>query len=199
MHSFSAMQTYVILLRGVMPTGRNKVPMAQLRVVLAAAGLADVQTYIQSGNVLARSGLERASLERLVHETIAKEIGADIAVIARTAVEYQRVLQVNPFPQTDSARVYFSLLAAPPGPKLLEEFLAIDFAPDVVKVIGDVIYTLYATRQSDSRFHNNFFESKLRVAATTRNFNTTSRLVALSAEYPPGVSSLTRGFCAKRP
>lgn len=189
MYSVAAMQTYVILLRGVMPTGRNKVPMAQLRVVLAAAGLADVQTYIQSGNVLARSGLERASLERLVHETIVQEIGADITVIARTAVEYQRVLQVNPFPQTDSVRVYFSLLAAPPDPKLLEEFLAIDFAPDVVKVIGDVVYTLYATRQSDSRFHNNFFESKLRVAATTRNFNTASRLVALSAEYPPGVSS----------
>lgn len=176
------METHVILLRGVMPTGKNRVPMAQLRSVLAAAGLADVRTYIQSGNVIARSNLERSTLERLVHEVIAREIGAEIAVIARSAAEYRRVLQANPFPQADPARVYFSLLAAPPARNRLDEFLKIYFSPEEVQVIDDVIYTLYATKQSDSRFHNNFYESKLKVAITTRNFNTTTRLVAMSSE-----------------
>jgi uncharacterized protein (DUF1697 family) len=46
------MKKYAILLRGVMPTGKNRVPMAELRVALSNAGLSDVQTYIQSGNVM---------------------------------------------------------------------------------------------------------------------------------------------------
>jgi uncharacterized protein (DUF1697 family) len=177
------MKPYVILLRGVMPTGKNKVPMAQLRTALAAAGLLDVQTYIQSGNVIARSDLERLPLEQLVHDVIAREIGAEIAVIARTAEEYRRVLDANPFPQADTSRLYFSLLSAQPAQKLLDELLGIDFSPEEVKIIDDVIYTLYATKQSDSRFHNNFYESRLKVAITTRNFNTTARLVAMSSEY----------------
>lgn len=166
-----------------MPTGRNRVPMAQLRTALAAAGLLDVQTYIQSGNVIARSDLERLTLERLVHDVIAREIGAEIAVIARTAEEYRRVLDANPFPQADTSRLYFSLLSAQPAQKLLDELLATDFSPEEVKIIDDVIYTLYATKQSDSRFHNNFYESRLKVAITTRNFNTTARLVAMSSKY----------------
>lgn len=177
------MKPYVILLRGVMPTGKNKVPMAQLRTALAAAGLLDVQTYIQSGNVIACSDLERLTLEQLVHDVIAREIGAEIAVIARTAEEYRRVLDANPFPQADTSRLYFSLLSAQPAQKLLDELLGIDFSPEEVKIIDDVIYTLYATKQSDSRFHNNFYESRLKVAITTRNFNTTARLVAMSSEY----------------
>lgn len=42
------------------------------------------------------------------------------------------------------------------------------------------VLTLYASKYSDSRFTNNFFERKLKVAATTRNFNTLPRLVELS-------------------
>ena len=64
------MRTYVVLLRGVMPYGRNKVPMAALRTILTEAGLRDVQTYIQSGNVIAKSELKRAEIETLVHDAI---------------------------------------------------------------------------------------------------------------------------------
>ncbi|PIQ33057.1 MAG: hypothetical protein CO186_04135 [Zetaproteobacteria bacterium CG_4_9_14_3_um_filter_49_83] len=39
------MNRFVILLRGVMPTGKNRVPMALLRTALTEAGLADVQSY----------------------------------------------------------------------------------------------------------------------------------------------------------
>ncbi|WP_374627989.1 DUF1697 domain-containing protein, partial [Devosia sp.] len=70
------MNKYAILLRGVMPTGRNRVPMAELRVALSKAGLLDVQTYIQSGNVIAQTELTQSSLEALVHQVILREIGA---------------------------------------------------------------------------------------------------------------------------
>jgi uncharacterized protein (DUF1697 family) len=175
------MKTYIVLLRGVTPTGRNRVPMDRLRAALDEAGLRDVRTYIQSGNVIARSDLDREGIQRLTHDTIAKKIGADIMVIARSPEQFRRVMARCPFPEKISSQLYFSLLASRPSAAAVRELRRIEFAPDEVQVIGDTIYTRYATRLSDSRFHNNFFERKLKVAATTRNFNTMTRLIALSA------------------
>ncbi len=175
------MNNYAIFLRGVTPTGRNRVPMAELRVALSNSGLTDVQTYIQSGNVIAKSPLNQSSVEALVHGIIAKEIGADISVIARTHGQLKRVIEGNPFPVSAASRTYFTLLAVPPAAPLAEELSGLDVSPDNVRVVNDVIYTLYATKYSDSKFNNNFFERKLKVSATTRNFNTVSRCVELSA------------------
>lgn len=78
------MKTYVILLRGVTPTGKNRVPMAELRSALTDAGLTDVQTYIQSWNVIAKSKLNQSAVQSFVHKVISDGIGVDLAVIVRT-------------------------------------------------------------------------------------------------------------------
>jgi uncharacterized protein (DUF1697 family) len=175
------MNTYVILLRGVMPMGKNRVPMAALRAALTGAGLADVQTYIQSGNAVARSLLDQAAIEALVHEVIAREIGADITVLARTHAQIQDILAGNPFPLGAASRTYFTMLAAKPAPELIDILLQLDLGDVQIQVTGRAIYTLYATRYSDSPLNNNYLERKLKVAATTRNFNTMTRLVEMSA------------------
>ena len=176
------MRTYVVLLRGVMPYGRNKVPMATLRTVLSEAGLGDVQTYIQSGNVIARSELERAEIETLVHDTIKEKIGARISAIARTAEQIRVIFEQNPFADADSARTYFSILSESPSRELREKFLLTDFSPDTVQLVDDTLYTLYNTKHSDSNFTNGFFEKQLKVTSTSRNFNTMSKLVELSSQ-----------------
>jgi len=179
------MKTYAILLRGVTPTGKNRVPMADLRAALTNAGLLDVQTYIQSGNVVARSCLDQTAVQTLAHEVIAQEIGADLVVIARTQKQIKRVVEDNPFPADAVARTYFSLMQSTPTSTLVEELSRLSFSPDVVKIIGSTLYTLYATKHSDSKFNNNFFERKLKIVATTRNFNTMSRLVELTRQATP--------------
>ena len=175
------MKTYAIFLRGVTPTGKNRVPMADLRSALAKAGLRDVRTYIQSGNVIAGSDLGPAAIESRVHEVILKEIGADLAVVARTHPQINKILKNNPFPADAAARTYYTLFASAPAAALAAGLRQIDFAPDEVQIVGDTLYTLYATKHSDSKFNNNFYERKLKIAATTRNFNTLSRLLELSA------------------
>lgn len=174
-------KTYAILLRGVTPTGKNRVLMSDLRSALADTELRDVSTYIQSGNVIARSALEQSAIEALVHQVIRQKIGPDLAIIARTHEQLKAVLRGNPFSPEDSARTYFTLLAVQPDPQRSEEFLKSNFAPDAIRISGDTLYTLYAVRLSASKFNNNFYEHKLKVAATTRNFNTITKLVELSA------------------
>jgi len=174
------MKTWVILLRGVMPTGRNKVPMAPLRVALEAAGLKDVQSYIQSGNVIARSRLGQSKIEQLVHDQIAENFGGDIAVIARTAAQYRAILDGCPFQRAETARRYYTILGSEPEAAKASEFRKGAYAPDDIRLAGDVIYTLCATKYSDLKINNNVIERRLGVAATTRNYNTTAKLVELT-------------------
>lgn len=177
------MNTFVILLRGITPTGENKVPMVPLREALTEAGLGEVRTYIQSGNVIATSEFTHVEIDKLVHDVIHNEFGGNIAVIARTTKEFKDILKRCPFTNFDGSKLYFSLLSANPDKELLREFLSTDFSPDQVRFVSDTIYTLYATKHSDSKFNNNYFERKLKVVATTRNLNTMNKLVALAAAH----------------
>ena len=106
------MKTFVILLRGVTPAGKNKVLMAPLRAALDKAGLGNVRTYIQSGNLVATSNLSQFRLEKLVHDVIDKNFGGDITVIARTAKKFKDIMKKNPFASAEKSRLYFSAVLA---------------------------------------------------------------------------------------
>ncbi|MET0072188.1 MAG: DUF1697 domain-containing protein [Candidatus Thiodiazotropha sp.] len=174
------MKTFIILLRGVMPTGKNKVSMSLLQGALGEAGLENVQTYIQSGNLIASSNLTQAGIEELVHSTISQKFGGNIPVLARTPQQFSNILKRVPFQETDTKKLYFTLLAKNPNKHLLKEFTSIDHSPDHIIYEKNVIYTLYNTKHSDSKFNNNYFERKLKVTMTTRNFNTMNKLIELA-------------------
>lgn len=171
--------TYIILLRGVMPVGKNKVPMAELRDALSRTKLQNVRTYIQTGNIIASTELNTIQVEQLIYDTIKNDIGADITVIARKAVQFKRIIELNPFKGIDTSKLYYSIPAAAPDPEKLKNFSMTDFSPEKVEIIENVIYTLYASKYSDSKFQNNFYESKLKVPYTTRNNNTMLKLMEL--------------------
>lgn len=177
---YKIMKTYIILLRGLTPSGKNKVLMAPLRAALEKSGLKDVQTYIQSGNVVARSHLTAEELENLVHDVIRKRFGGDITVLVRTPDQFIQILERNPFKEYEGKKLYFSMLKIAPEKKRIEEFLSTDFSPDQVRYVEKAVYTLYATKHSDSKFNNNYFERKLKISATTRNLNTMRKLAALA-------------------
>ena len=67
------MNTFVIFLRGIAPTDKNKVPTAPLRETLTEAVLGEVRTYIQSGNVIGTSEFTHVEVEKLVHDVILNE------------------------------------------------------------------------------------------------------------------------------
>ena len=91
----------IALLRGVTPTGKNRIPkMSFLVEILEKVGLKKVKTYIQSGNVI----LETA---KLIHDTIVKEIGADLSVIIKEKNQLQIAIEENPFNENyDFSRIH---------------------------------------------------------------------------------------------
>jgi len=172
--------THVLLLRGVMPTGKNKVPMAQFKLILNDLGFQNAQTYIQTGNAVFGADLANEKIESLVESALRKKLGAEIKAFARSVEQFKTILKNTPFKKFDPQKHYFTVLSEIPGKEALRWFKQADFESDLFVLKKDVIYAEYSSLISDSRFTNNFFERKLSVAATTRNSNTMTKLLELA-------------------
>jgi len=177
------MRTYIILLRGVMPFGKNRTPMAQLREVLTKAGFGNVRTYIASGNVLIDTNLSMQEAEKQVHDLIEKHIGPDLIVIARTGDQLQKVLDDNPFTNGyDIKRVFFVSFAGTPSPNKVQELTKQDFSPEELIITENAAYMYIPGNYGRAKLSGNFLERKLGVSATFRNFNTMKKLIEMSNE-----------------
>lgn len=166
-----------------MPFGKNKVPMAQLREVLADAGFGNVRTYIQSGNALVDTGLRAKEVEVRVRGLIKTHIGPDLTVVARTGAQLQKVLDGNPFGKGfDISRVFFVSFKDMPSPVKAKELLAADFGDEKLVIKGATAYAYIPGNAARSKVSNSLLEKKLGVSATTRNFNTMSKLIEMSRE-----------------
>jgi uncharacterized protein (DUF1697 family) len=175
--------THIVLLRGEMPVGKNKVPMARLREVLTKAKFKNARTYIASGNALVDSDLKARDVEKQVHDLIQKHIGPDLTVIVRNAKELQRLLDENPFGKGYPIdRVFFTSFAEYPPATKIKEILKEDFGEEELRITKRGLYMFIPGSAARSKLSVNFLERKLGVSMTARNFNTIMKLIAMAKE-----------------
>lgn len=176
------MTTYIVLLRGVMPTGRNKVPMEKLREVLKADGFQNVRTYIASGNALVDTTLTPKALEQRVHDLIKEHIGPDLAVIVRIGDQLQTVLDENPFTDAehDPSRLFFGSFAETPEAQKVAALTAQDYAPEKLAITEHAAYLYIPGTYGREKLSGAYLEKKLGIAVTMRNLNTMRKLIAMS-------------------
>lgn len=176
-------QTYILFLRGVMPTGKNKVPMAQLREILVSFGFANVKTWIQSGNVVLNTDLNPETLAGTVSRLIEDEIGAQIPVVVKSREDLIQIVEENPFRGEgyDISRVFFTMYNGELNECLKTELLAQDFSPERLFITQQTAYMYIPGTYGKGKLSNNFLERKLKHVATSRNFNTISKMIELSA------------------
>ncbi len=98
----------IALLRGVMPTGKNKIPkMSYLVTILEEVGFHKVRTHIQSSNVIFQTKLSKKASADLIRKTIKEKIGADLPVIVKTVADCQNAVLGNPFSESyDRSRIH---------------------------------------------------------------------------------------------
>jgi len=101
-------RTHVALLRGINVGGHNKVAMSDLRDVATSLGLADVVTYIQSGNVAFRTDeTDSARLAQALAGAIAERLDVRPSVVVLSRDQLARVIEDNPFQEeTDHRRLH---------------------------------------------------------------------------------------------
>ncbi|HLK94315.1 MAG TPA: DUF1697 domain-containing protein [Nocardioidaceae bacterium] len=179
------MAVWVCLLRAVNLGARNKVSMPVLRSLLEQAGFDEVRTYVQSGNVIARSShRSRDRVAALVSSTVAEHFGVDTPVVVRTPQELRAVLDWNPFPDAAAQRpqlVQVCHLLASPEPAGVEAVLAAD-VPEQIAVRGEEVVVDYGQSIQSSKVSPAWLARRLGVDGTARNWRTLTALVEMTAD-----------------
>lgn len=178
------MTTYVALLRGVNLGARNKVSMADLRTPFESLGAEDVQTYVQSGNVVFKSRVRSAArLAGDIERLIDRELGLEISVMVRTRRQLAEIVAGNPFEasEADGTKLHVTFLAKAPKRSRALALEPESFEPDAFQVHGREVYVHTPQGYGKSKLSNAYFEKQFGVAGTTRNWNTVTKLAELAS------------------
>lgn len=155
--------------------------MPLLSVALMEAGLSDVQTYLQSGNLIFTSDLkEQQEIAALIQETIKKDFDLDVPVLVLTGKQLKAAKDNNPFSEQDQTKLHITFLEKKPDIALVNSINKEKYLPDEFLVESEIIYLYCPTGYGKTKLTNNFFENKLEQTATTRNWNTVCKLAGLT-------------------
>ena len=170
-------EAFIVLLRGINVSGKNKLQMADLRGLLNDLGFQKVQTYIPSGNIILQSNKFNTEISQIIKEGINNTFGYDVPVIARTIPEWKSTIEHYPFSLENEKIVAFTFLDKKTE---IQNFDFKNLGEDQFKIFNDVVYIYCPNGFGKSKITNNLFERKLKVTATTRNLRTTLKLLELA-------------------
>lgn len=176
------MRTYIALLRGINVGGHKKVPMKVLKELFEGLGFQQVQTYIQSGNVIFKSSEKVSVLEEIIKKNIQDYFGFEVSVIVKTPDELQTILKDCPFTKDQKENSFFIVLNKIPEAELVKEVQQISYENEDIVIKNSALYFYCAAGYARTKFNMNTFERKLKVIATSRNYKTMIKLVSLSLE-----------------
>jgi uncharacterized protein (DUF1697 family) len=172
------MNIFIALIRGINVGGHKKILMADLRALFESLGFQDVQTYIQSGNVVFKT-MEETNLAVKIAEAIETKYGFIVPILIKKESELNKILSKCPFSDEKRKKSYFILLKESPSlqnVKLTSEF---SHPKEEFYIEEDCVYIYYSEGAGKAKMGVNFFEKKLKVKATARNFRTMAELVAM--------------------
>ena len=178
------MTTRILLLRGINVGGRNLLPMADLRALLAGLGATDVRTSIQSGNAVFRhADPDAAGLADRLAEAVERDHGFAPKTLTLAADTLERAIAANPFPEAvaEPKSLHLFFLAASPEPAGLARLRELAAAGERVAVVDAVLY-LHAPAGIGRSKLAAAVEQRLGVSATARNWRTVLKLQEMVAD-----------------
>jgi uncharacterized protein (DUF1697 family) len=166
------MTVHIALLRAVNLVKHNRVAMSELRALAAALGFTDVQTLLQSGNLVFQSEISGAKLESMLEAEARKRFALDIDFIVRTARQWKTIAANNPFP-AEAKSDPGHLLVMVCKNAVTEDLKITGVRREIVRPKGSEIYIYYPDGVGASRL-------KIDVCGTARNWNTVLKLAAVA-------------------
>jgi uncharacterized protein (DUF1697 family) len=174
------MPTYVAMLRGINLGPNKRVRMEALRKSFESIGLKNVQTYIQSGNVIFKSRKTSvAALRKKIEAQITSDFGFSALTILRTQEELGRVINGNPLLKQAGAsheKLHVIFLSETPERDVLKQLESLTKSPDASCCLNQEIYLHLPNGFAQSSMIHNPLERKLLTRATTRNWRTVSNI-----------------------
>ncbi len=182
-------KAYAALLRGINVSGHKKVPMAELRALLTELGHGDVRTYLQSGNAVFTSAPgDEDALAAQLEQAIEERFGFGVDVLVRDHAYLKAVADTCPFPAAslEGRQLHVTYFSEPVTASRLAPIDAASHLPEEFR-LGDRALYLYTP---DGLGRSKLAEALAKFApadgviATTRNWNTITKLIELTRAHP---------------
>jgi uncharacterized protein (DUF1697 family) len=159
--------------------------MEDLKALFERLDFSRVSTYIQSGNVIFKTSrkISISVLSEEIEKAIEEKYHFHVPVIIRTADEMLKILSLNPFINeegVDREKLHVTFLDQYPQHKVVSTVQTQDLSPDRFRIIGSEVYLYCPGGYGNTKLSNTFFEKKLNVRATTRNWKTVGKLAELA-------------------
>ena len=178
------MNTYISILRGINVGGKNLIKMNLLKELYESLGFSPAITYIQSGNVIFQANrMAPEELEKILATAIASRFSFAVPVIVIEPAELKALVTQNPFTtkrSEDIEKLHITFLSQSPTLEITNSLNSNSYLPDELFVTNKAVYLYCPNGYGKTKLTNTFFESKLKVTATTRNMRTVMELLRIS-------------------
>lgn len=178
------MPVLLSILRGINVSGQKKILMSDLKQLYEGLDFEKVKTFIQSGNVVFESKAN-TTLAKKIEQKIKQKYEFDVPVVIRTLDEMEVIISHNPFLKTKGIeldKLHVTYLSETPTAENIKKIKEINFEPDAFHITGKDIYIHCPNGYGRTKLTNTFFEKKLSVSATTRNWKTSNELLKMMKE-----------------
>ena len=178
------MKTYISILRGINVGGKKLIKMQLLKALYESLGYKNIQTYIQSGNVVFQSSkIKPIACADTISKKINEVFGFDVPVIVLEKESFKTIVQANKFVQDktkEAAFLHVTFLSEKPKAEDVERITKNDYGEDAFYFDGKAVYLYCPNGYSNCKLTNGFLESKLKTKATTRNWKTVLELLSIT-------------------
>ena len=164
-------------------TGHNSIKMAELALLFKDLGFNDVQTFIQSGNVIFKSDNNEGELREKIEKGISARFGYDIAAMIRTVDELEALFLSNPYLKEEDfnpAKMAVIFLHEPVTDTQSAKVSSISYPPDKFQIGEREIFIYCPNGFGRTKLYTNFFENKMGVSGTARNWKTISAIFEIA-------------------
>jgi uncharacterized protein (DUF1697 family) len=178
------MAVIISLLRAVNLGPYNKVKMETLRALYETLGLRNVQTYVQSGNVVFKTDArDLARLRKKLENAIEKTFGFRTDAVLRSSADLKDIIRRNPFARRtgiEPGKLHVNFLANDACPEAHEKIPQIKAGREELHLDGRELYIYYPDGQGRSKLTPALLEKTLRTSGTARNWNTVTKLFEMA-------------------
>jgi uncharacterized protein (DUF1697 family) len=181
------MNTFISILRGINVSGKNRVAMPALKSLYESLGLTNVVTYLQSGNVIFDCAeTDSTQLADTIKTAIKQTLGLDVPVLLRDKSCFQQLIENNPFStrrNEDPTKLHITFLADVPTEQAASNLVVPAGCADEFVLDDRELYLFCPGGYGETKLSNSFFERKLKVTATTRNWKTVNTLYEMANKH----------------
>ena len=178
------MKTYISILRGINVGGQKSIKMDALKEIYESLQLLNIQTYIQSGNVVFQANYTNSKdLEKKISDQIQKYLGFEVPVIILEKDELKDIIEKNPYRDDDTkdiSHLHVTLLNAKPVKVNAEAIHEKKTQGEELTIVERAVYLYCPNGYGRTKLTNTFFENCLKVQATTRNWKTALELLNIA-------------------